>query len=131
MAEVAWIGSVAAVAIHVLAGGESAREFATVYVIERSLSLDNLFLFLLILAYFQVPDDSRTKVMVWGIAAALVLRAAAIVAGVTLVEMLQPVIYVLGAALIYLAYRVLRGFRQDFDPLRGRRSCAPFSGSCH
>jgi predicted tellurium resistance membrane protein TerC len=55
---------------------------------------------------------------VWGIAAALVLRAAAIVAGVALVETLQPVVYVLGVALVYLAYRVLRGFREDFDPLR-------------
>jgi tellurite resistance protein TerC len=87
-------------------------------VVERSLSLDNLFLFLLILGYFQVPDDSRRKVIVWGIAAALLLRAAAITAGVALVETLQPVVYVLGAALVYLAYRVLRGFREEFDPLR-------------
>ena len=108
----------AAVAIYLVAGGDPARDFTTVYVIERSLSLDNLFLFLLILGYFQVPDGSRTRVIVWGIAAALVLRAAAIVAGVALVETLQPVVYVLGAALVYLAYRVLRGFRQDFDPLR-------------
>jgi tellurite resistance protein TerC len=56
VSEVAWIGSIAAVAIYLLAGSGSARDFATVYVIERSLSLDNLFLFLLILAYFQVPD---------------------------------------------------------------------------
>jgi len=109
---------VAAVAIYLLAGGGSARGFAAVYVIERSLSLDNLFLFLLILAYFQVPDDSRRKVILWGIAAALVLRAAAIAAGVALVQTLQPVVYVLGVALVYLAYRVLRGFREDFDPLR-------------
>src|SRR5687767_14412054 len=61
----------AAVAIYLLAGGGSARDFAAVYVVERSLSLDNLFLFLLILAYFQVPDDSRRKVILWGIAAAL------------------------------------------------------------
>ena len=115
-----WIGLAiaAAVAIYLFAGGESARDFIAVYVIERSLSLDNLFLFLLILAYFKVPDDSRRKVILWGIAAALVLRAAAIVAGVALVQTLQPVVYVLGAALVYLAYRVLRGFREDFDPLR-------------
>jgi tellurite resistance protein TerC len=57
-------------------------------------------------------------VILWGIASALVLRAAAIVAGVALVQTLQPVVYVLGVALVYLAYRVLRGFREDFDPLR-------------
>jgi tellurite resistance protein TerC len=51
----------AAVAIYLLAGGGSARDFTAVYVIERSLSLDNLFLFLLILGYFQVPDDSRRR----------------------------------------------------------------------
>jgi tellurite resistance protein TerC len=108
----------AAIAIYVFAGGGSARDFIAVYVIERSLSLDNLFLFLLILGYFQVPDASRRKVILWGIAAALVLRAAAIAAGVALVQTLQPLVYILGAALVYLAYRVLRGFRDDFDPLR-------------
>ena len=120
---------VAAVAIYLFAGAGSARDFIAVYVIEKSLSLDNLFLFLLILAYFKVPDDSRRKVILWGIAAALVLRAAAIVAGVALVQTLQPVVYVLGAALVYLAYRVLRGFKEDFDPLRTPFVRA-FSGSC-
>ncbi len=108
----------AAVVIYLVAGAGAARDFATVYVVERSLSLDNLFLFLLILGYFQVPAESRRKVILWGIAGALVLRAGAIVAGVALVEALQPVVYVLGVALIYLAYRVLRGFREEFDPLR-------------
>ncbi len=79
---------------------------------------------------FQVPEDSRRKVILWGIAAALVLRAAAIVAGVALVQTLQPVVYVLGAALVYLAYRVLRGFREDFDPLRTPFVRVRSAGSC-
>jgi tellurite resistance protein TerC len=123
----------AAVVIHLMAGADPARDFITVYVIERSLSLDNLFLFLLILGYFQVPDAAREKVIVLGIAGALLLRAAAIVAGVALVERLEPVVYVLGAALVYLAYRVLRGFREEFDPLqtpfvRAVRRFVPLTG---
>jgi tellurite resistance protein TerC len=115
------LAAIATLAVYALSGSEDAGDFSAVYVIERSLSLDNVFLFLLVLAYFQVPDELRATVVLYGIAAALVLRALAILGGVALINALHGFVYVFGAALLYVAYRVVRGFSADFDPQR-----APF-----
>ena len=98
--------------------GEAAVNYTTVYLIERSLSLDNLFVFLLLFAYFGVPMEYRPRLLFFGILGALVLRAAAILAGVALIERFHFVLYVLGASLLVLAYRVLRGAAEDVDPDR-------------
>ncbi|MDX6697992.1 MAG: tellurite resistance protein TerC [Solirubrobacteraceae bacterium] len=99
-----------------LSGSEAAINYTTVYLIERSLSLDNLFVFLLLFAYFGVPLRHRARLLFWGIVFALAMRGVAILAGVTLIERFHFVIYVLGATLLILAYRILRGVEEGFDP---------------
>ena len=97
-------------------GTEDAVLYTTVYLIERSLSLDNLFVFLLLFAYFGVPYERRARLLFWGIVAALVLRGIFILAGITLIEQFHFVIYLLGAALVVLAYRIFRGVDEGVDP---------------
>ena len=75
---------------------EDAVDYTTVYLIERSLSLDNLFVFLLLFAYFGVPTEYRARLLFWGIVAALVLRGLAILGGIALIEQFHFVIYILG-----------------------------------
>jgi tellurite resistance protein TerC len=98
-----------------LAGGP-AGEWTTVYMIERSLSLDNVFLFSLLLAYFVVPAELRGRVILIGIAGALLLRGIAILAGLALIESVEVVIYVFGLLLLYVAYRAFRGAADEADP---------------
>jgi len=115
-----WVG-VALVAAGILwlgGGGENALLYTTVYVIERSLSLDNLVVFLMLFSYFGVASEYRARLLFWGIAAALVLRGLAILGGVTLIEAFEPVLYVLGAALLWLAYRMFHGVAENVEPER-------------
>ena len=93
-----------------------AGEWATVYLIERSLSLDNVFLFSLLLAYFIVPPELRGRAIAIGVVGALVLRAIAISVGVALVDAVEAVLYVFGALLLYVAYRALRSSPEAADP---------------
>ncbi len=108
----------AVVPVLLLEGSEDAVLYTTVYLIERSLSLDNLFVFLLLFSYFGVPYERRPRLLFWGIVAALALRGAFILAGVELIEQFHFVIYVLGAGLIVLAYRIWRGVSENVDPDR-------------
>jgi tellurite resistance protein TerC len=101
-----------------LDGPHDAVEYTTVYLIERSLSLDNLFVFILLFAYFGVPYARRGPLLFWGIVAALALRGVFILAGVTLINQFHVVIYLLGATLLVLAYRIFRGVAEDVDPDR-------------
>src|SRR6476620_7163743 len=98
--------------------GAAALDFTTVYLVERSLSLDNLFVFLMLFAYFQVPADRRAGLLFWGIALALVLRGLAIVGGTELLDRFHAVIYVLGATLLVLAWRMFSGVSEPTDPDR-------------
>ena len=98
-----------------LAGGP-AGEWTTVYLIERSLSLDNVFLFSLLLAYFLVPPELRGRVILIGIAGALLLRGSAIAGGVARVKSVEAIVYVFGALLLFVAYRALRGADEASDP---------------
>ncbi len=107
---------IAGVVVYVVGSSEQAVNYVTVYFIERSLSLDNLFVFLLLFAYFGVPQPYRARLLFWGIIAALVLRGLAILGGVALIEQFGDVLYVLGALLILLAYRILRGVDESVDP---------------
>jgi TerC family integral membrane protein len=99
-------------------GGEHAVNYVTVYLIERSLSLDNLFVFILLFAYFGVPYGLRPRLLFWGIIAALVLRGLAILGGTALIEEFHAVLYVLGVLLLVLAYRIFRGAGDEVDPDR-------------
>jgi tellurite resistance protein TerC len=94
--------------------------WTTVYLIERSLSLDNVFLFSLLLVYFQVPPQSRGRVIAVGIIGALTLRGVAIVAGLALVEAVETVVFAFGALLLYVAYRALRGGAEESNPSDNR-----------
>jgi tellurite resistance protein TerC len=124
------ISVLAAVPVWVLGSENDAVLYVTIYLIERSLSLDNLFVFLLLFAYFAVPTQQRAPLLFWGIVVAIVLRGLAIVGGVALIERFHFVIYVLGAALLVLSYRILRGVEESVDPannpfVRGARRLFP------
>ncbi len=110
------VSLLAALLLLVLDTPERALEYTTVYLIERSLSLDNLFVFLLLFAYFGTPVELRARLLFFGIVFALVLRGLAILGGVALIEQFHFVLYVLGALLILLAYRIWRGVGENVDP---------------
>ncbi len=113
-------------------GGDDAVNYVTVYLIERSLSLDNLFVFILLFTYFAVPHRHRAGMLFTGIIAALVLRGLAIAGGTVLIEQFHVVLYVLGMLLLVLAYRIFRGVGENIDPdrnlvVRGVRRLFPVS----
>jgi tellurite resistance protein TerC len=114
------LGLAVALPLWAVDNGEGAVNYVTVYLIERTLSLDNLFVFLLIFGAFAVPQEHRGKLLFWGIALALVMRGFAILVGVELIERFHWVIYILGATLVVLAWRILRGSHDDVDPGQGR-----------
>jgi tellurite resistance protein TerC len=111
-----WLLLAVVVAAVIALTGGPAGEWTTVYLIERSLSLDNVFLFSLLLTFFLVPPELRGRVIAFAIAGALVLRGVAIVAGVALIESLEVVIYAFGVLLVYVAYRTFRGAAEESDP---------------
>jgi tellurite resistance protein TerC len=108
----------AALVVWAIQGSEQAVLYTTVYLIERSLSLDNLFVFILLFSYFGVPYVYRGRLLFWGIVAALGLRAVFILFGITLIEQFHFVVYLLGAALLVLAYRIFKGVGENVDPDR-------------
>jgi tellurite resistance protein TerC len=110
------VSLLAAVVLLVVDSAEDAVTYTTVYFIERSLSLDNLFVFLLLFSYFGVPMEYRARLLFWGIVAALVLRGGAILGGVALLEQFHFIVYVLGVLLLFLAYRILQGVDENVDP---------------
>jgi tellurite resistance protein TerC len=112
------ISLVAGVVIAGLRDADDGVLYTTVYLIERSLSLDNLFVFILLFAYFGVPQEQRGRLLFWGIAFALALRGLAILGGVALIEQFHFVIYILGVGLLVLAYRILQGVAENVDPDR-------------
>lgn len=87
-------------------GHDAALKFLTGYLLEKSLSVDNLFVFILIFSYFKVPLRLQHKVLFWGILGALVMRAIFILLGVTLIEKFHAVIYIFGAFLIYTGFKL-------------------------
>jgi tellurite resistance protein TerC len=113
---IGWLALAAAVATVIALASGPVGEWTTVYLIERSLSLDNVFLFTLLLAYFAVPPELRGRVIIIGIIGALVLRGVAIVAGLALVEAAEVVVYAFGVLLLYVAYRAFRGTAAERDP---------------
>lgn len=90
-------------------GRDHALDFLTGYVIEYSLSVDNIFVFVLIFSFFRIPDEYQHRVLVWGIVGAFVLRGLMIWFGIALVDRFQWILYVFGALLIVTAIRMLTG----------------------
>jgi tellurite resistance protein TerC len=99
-------------------GRTSALEFVTGYVIELSLSVDNLFVFLLIFRFFHVPPVHQHKVLFWGILGALIMRAVFIVAGVGLIQRFHWIIYVFGAFLVYSGIKLFFQEEAEIHPER-------------
>jgi tellurite resistance protein TerC len=97
-------------------GRTTALQFVTGYVIELSLSADNLFLFLLIFRYFNVPGEHQHKVLFWGILGALIVRGLFIAAGVELMERFSWITYAFGALLVYSGLKLLRQGEQEIHP---------------
>ncbi len=97
--------------IFIFMGREKAIEFLTGYVIEKSLSIDNLFVFIMVFTYFNVDTKYQHKILFWGILGALVMRAIFIFAGVALISMFHWIIYVFGGFLIFTGIKML--FHKD------------------
>ena len=106
-------------------GDDDGLDFLTGYVIEYSLSVDNIFVFVLIFTYFRVPPISQHRVLVWGILGALVMRGVMIWLGVTLVERFHFVLYIFGAFLLLTGLRMLfdRDAKLDFEKNFFMRFC--------
>ena len=96
-------------------GHTRALEFLTAYLIEKSLSVDNLFVFLLIFNVLNVPKIHQPHVLKWGILSAIVFRIIFIVAGVSLIKVFHPIIYFFGAILLYAAYKMAFGGEEKID----------------
>jgi tellurite resistance protein TerC len=99
-------------------GRQVALEFVTGYVLELSLSVDNLFLFLLIFRYFSVPEQQQHRVLFWGVLGALLMRGFFILAGVGLIHRFHWILYVLGALLIYSGIRLGFAGEHQIDPAK-------------
>ncbi len=98
-------------------GGEKSMEFLTGYVIEKALSVDNLFVFLVLFQFFRVPDAYQHRILFWGILGALIMRAGFIFGGIALIEHFHFLIYVFGFFLIWTGYKVGSGGNEEPDPM--------------
>ncbi len=113
-----WIGLAAAFAglVFFWQGRQVAIEFITGYVLELSLSVDNLFIFLVIFRYFAVPEEHQHRVLFWGILGAMLMRGCFILAGVGLIQRFHWIFYLLGALLIYSGIRLGFAGEHQVDP---------------
>jgi tellurite resistance protein TerC len=117
-----WIGLAMAFNLWILLtrGPQPAMEFLTAYVVEESLSIDNLFVFLLLFRYFGVAPQYQHKVLFWGILGALVMRLVFIVTGVALLERLHWIEYVFGAILVWSGARMASHSEVEIEPEKSR-----------
>ena len=127
-----WIAlaAVFAAMLFIWQGHDTGLEFVTGYVIELSLSVDNLFIFLLIFKFFRVPAEQEHKVLFWGVLGALVMRGIFIFAGVGLIRKFHWIIYVFGALLLYSGIKLIGQRSAQVNPeknpvLRLLRSLIP------
>jgi tellurite resistance protein TerC len=97
-------------------GQDQALEFLTAYLIEKSLSVDNLFVFLIIFNYFHIPQQYQHKILFWGILGALIFRAVFILVGVALLERFHFITYLLGAFLVFTGIKMATTKQQSIDP---------------
>jgi tellurite resistance protein TerC len=115
-----WIGLALAfnTGIYYWHGGEKALQFLTGYLVELSLSVDNLFVFLLVFGYFKVPVQYRHRVLFWGIIGALIMRAVFIAAGVTSIAKFHWIIYLFGALLVASGIKMTLQTGKEIHPER-------------
>ena len=99
-------------------GAQAGLEFLTGYLIEKSLSIDNVFVFLLIFSYFKVPSKYQHEVLFWGILGALIFRASFIAVGITLLEHFHWLVYVFGAFLVFTGVKLALEKDKEIHPER-------------
>ncbi len=126
------IGVAFALVVLLVQDGAAASEYLAGFLIEKSLSLDNLFVFAILFGFFQVPAAQRLKVLVWGIAGAIVLRTAFILVGAAALDAFHATTYVLGALLAFTAVKIARQSDEHVDPdktlaMRALRRVVPLS----
>lgn len=119
LSSLVWIALAFAFAglIHHWMGATKALEFVTGYLVEEALSVDNLFVFILLFAYFKVPPEQERTVLFWGIIGALIMRGVFIVSGVALVQRFHWILYIFGAFLVYTGFKLMgKGEDDQVDP---------------
>jgi tellurite resistance protein TerC len=106
-------------------GAQAGLDFLTAYLVEYSLSVDNIFVFVLIFAYFRVPPMAQHRALVWGIVGALVMRGVMILCGIALVQRFHFILYLFGVFLLITALRMLLGkhMPRDFGETWVMRVC--------
>ncbi|MCO6473794.1 MAG: TerC family protein [Melioribacteraceae bacterium] len=104
----------------IYSGKDAVIKYITGYVIEKSLSLDNIFVIAIIFAYFKIPAEYQHRVLFWGILGALVLRGVMILLGTVLIQSFEWMIYVFGALLIYTAAKMMFNHEEGFNPSESR-----------
>jgi tellurite resistance protein TerC len=97
-------------------GQQKALEFFTGYLVEKALSVDNIFVFIMIFSYFSIPPQFQHKVLFWGIIGALIMRVIFIFTGVALIEKFHFTIYLFGALLIYTGYKMFNHNKAKIEP---------------
>lgn len=113
-----WIGLaiVFGVIVYFWKGSSTSAEYFAGFITEKALSVDNMFVFIVVFRYFSVPKAYQHQVLFYGILGALVFRGLFIAAGVALIENFEWVIYIFGAFLIFTAYRIARGSAENIHP---------------
>jgi tellurite resistance protein TerC len=104
--------------VYAFMGRDAGLEYFAGYLIEKALSVDNIFVFILIFGFFRVPAEFQHRVLFWGILGALVMRGALIAAGAYLIEHFHWVMYVFGAFLVFTGIRMATHVEHDIDPAR-------------
>jgi len=117
-------------------GRQQALEFFTGYLIEKALSVDNIFVFIMIFTYFNIPSRYQHKVLFWGIVGALIMRVIFIFAGVALIEKFHFTIYLFGALLVYTGYKMFYHNNASIEPdknplIRFLRKYMPITPDLH
>ncbi|MFF9030688.1 TerC family protein [Streptomyces iakyrus] len=113
-----WVGLaiVFGVVVYLVVGTTAGVEYTTAWLLEKSLSVDNLFVFALIFGYFQVPRAYQHRVLFLGVLGALVFRGVFLAAGVAVVSRFTAVLFVFAAILFWSTYKILKGEEESFDP---------------
>jgi tellurite resistance protein TerC len=102
--------------LYALAGRTYALQFVTGYLIEKALSVDNIFVFLVVFSFFKVPSTLQHRVLFWGIFGALIMRAVFIIAGAALIERFEWIMYIFGALLVFTGFKMLTAGNEEVHP---------------
>ena len=135
---VGWVGLaiVFGIVVFAVVGRDAGVEYTTAWLLEKSLSVDNLFVFALIFGYFKVPAQYQHRVLFYGVIGALVFRGIFLALGVAVVSQFTAILFVFAAILLYSAYKLIKGDDDDYDPstslaLRLMRKIVPMSDEYH